>query len=76
MHHLIFDGHKVVCCNMGPKYLRRRKRLLVNCAKIGFGKTMQDVLQIVNSTVLKKGTQKVDKISHVGGFIFARDDYK
>ena len=37
---------------------------LLNYEKMGYGKTKQDVLQIVHSTVLKKGTKTEDKIPH------------
>ena len=57
-------------CNMGPKpYLTQEEEkelvdFVLNCSKLGYGKTKQDVLQIVHSTLVKKGTSKADKVSH------------
>ena len=48
-------------CNMGPKpYLtyEEEKELvefLMNCSKMGYGKTRQDVMKLVESYIVKKG---------------------
>ena len=55
---------------MGPKaYLTNKEEkelveFLLNCAKMGYAKTRQDVLKMVHNAVLEKGEKKVDKISH------------
>ena len=62
------SGRVIHGSNMGPKtYLTHEEEkelvdFLVNCAKMGYAKTRQDVLKIVHSAVLKKGKQ-LDKIS-------------
>ena len=55
---------------MGPKpYLTQDEEkelvdFLLNCAKMGYGKTRKEVLQMVHSTIVKKGRKTVEKISH------------
>lgn len=62
------SGRVIHGSNMGPKmYLtyEEEKELvgfLLNCAKMGYAKTRQDVLKIVHNAMLKKG-KKIDKIS-------------
>jgi len=56
--------------NMGRKpYLTQDEEkelvdFLLNCAKMGYGKTRKEVLQMVHSTIVKKGRKTVEKISH------------
>ena len=64
------SGRVIHGSDMGPKkYLtnEEEKELLVefllNCAKMRYTKSRQDVLKMVHSTVLKKGKQ-IDKVSH------------
>ena len=48
-------------CNMGPKpYLTYEEEnelveFLMNCSKMGYGKTRQDVMKLVEICVVKKG---------------------
>ena len=48
-------------CNMGPKpYLTHEEeaelvKFLINCLKMGYGKTRQDVMKLVKSCIFKKG---------------------
>ena len=61
-------GRVIHGSDMGPKkYLTKEEKELVefllNCAKMGYAKSRQDVLKIVHGAVLKKGKQ-IDKISH------------
>ena len=57
-------------CNMGPKtYLTREEEkeladFLISCAKIGFAKTRQDVMNLVHRAVLKKEEKQTSKVSH------------
>ena len=64
------SGRIVYGSKMGPKiYLTNKEEkelvdFLLNCAKMGYAKTRQDVLKIVHKAVLKKGEKQIDKISY------------
>ena len=57
-------------CNIGLKlYLTQDEEkelvdFLLSCAKMGYGMTRKDVLQMVHSSIVKKGRKTVKKISH------------
>jgi len=63
-------GRIVHGTNMGMKvYLMNKEEeelvdFLLNCAKMGYAKTRQDVLKMVHNAVLERGEKKVDEISY------------
>ena len=59
------SGRVIHESNMGPKtYLTNEEEkelmdFLLNCVKMGYAKTRQDVLKIVHNAVLKKGKEMI-----------------
>jgi len=62
-------GPKLYLCYADEKEL---VEFLVTCLKMGYGKTRQEVLKLVETVLLKKGT-KVKSLSQGCGFAFTKD---